>query len=127
MTKRKLPYTWIALGYAVLILIVSSIPDLTPPELGFKLQDKLYHLLEYSIFSLLLFYAFFNADRELLRKNVLIISLVVGTTFAILDEIHQGMIPGRSADITDFLADFLGLVLVQLILWFYFRKRSIAK
>lgn len=127
MPGKRISYTWLALGYAILILIVSSIPDLSPPQLGFRFQDKLYHFLEYGIFSVLLYFALYNSPKDLLRKNVLLISLVMGSSFAILDEIHQNLIPGRSADVTDFLADFLGLFFVQLIFWFYYRKRSIAR
>lgn len=122
MFGKRFPYTWLALGYAALILIISSIPDLSPPQLGFEFQDKLYHLVEYSIFSVLLFFALFNSPRDFLRKNILIIALLIGTTFAALDEAHQNLIPGRSADILDFIADFLGLALIQLILWFSYRK-----
>jgi VanZ family protein len=126
VSKKRFPYTWLALAYALLILIVSSIPDLTPPELGFKFQDKLYHFLEYGIFSVLLFFSLLNSPKDFLRKNVLLISLFIGASFAILDEIHQRFIPGRSADILDFAADFLGVALIQLVFWVYYSKRHIA-
>ena len=48
--------------------------------------------------------------------------MLIGISFAVLDEVHQNLIPGRSADILDFIADFLGLAIIQLILWFSYRK-----
>jgi VanZ family protein len=124
LPKRKIPYAWLALVYAVLILIVSSIPDLKTPQLGFENQDKLYHFIEYSIFSVLLFFALLNSNKNFLRKNVLLISLLIGASFGILDELHQKFIPGRTADILDFTADFVGVALIQVCFWIYHRRKS---
>ena len=123
--KKRLPYAWLALAYAVLMLIVSSIPDLSPPQLGFEYQDKLYHFVEYGIFSVLLFFTLLNSKRDFLRKNVLLISLLIGASFAILDELHQKFIPGRQADVLDFTADFVGVALIQICFWVYHRKRLV--
>ena len=123
-TKKRFPYVWVALAYAVLILIFSSIPDLSPPQLGFEYQDKLYHFIEYSIFSVLLFFTLLNSSKDFLRKNVLLISLLIGASFGILDELHQKFIPGRQADILDFTADFVGVALIQVCFWIYHRKKS---
>lgn len=125
VSKKKVPYAWLALAYAVLILIFSSIPDLSPPQLGFEYQDKLYHLMEYGVFSVLLFFALLNSKKDFLRKNVLFISLLIGASFGILDELHQKFIPGRQADVLDFTADFVGVALIQLCFWIYHRKRLV--
>ncbi|MDP3025246.1 MAG: VanZ family protein [candidate division Zixibacteria bacterium] len=125
MLKKGIPYAWLALAYAVLILIISSIPDLSPPQLGFEYQDKLYHFIEYSIFSVFLFFALLNSSKDFLRKNVLLISLLIGASFAILDELHQKFIPGRQADVLDFTADFVGVALIQICFWVYHRRKSV--
>ena len=125
MLKKGIPYAWLALAYAVLILIVSSIPDLKTPQLGFEYQDKLYHFIEYGIFSVFLFFALLNSSKDFLRKNVLLISLLIGASFAILDELHQKFIPGRQADVLDFTADFVGVALIQICFWVYHRKKSV--
>jgi VanZ family protein len=125
VSKKKIPYSWLALAYAVLILIVSSIPDLKTPQLGFEYQDKLYHFIEYGIFSVFLFFALLNSSKDFLRKNVLLISLLIGASFGILDELHQKFIPGRQADVLDFTADFVGVALIQICFWVYHRKKSV--
>jgi VanZ family protein len=124
VSKKRIPYSWLTLVYAVLILIVSSIPDLKTPQLGFEYQDKLYHFIEYGIFSAFLFFALLNSSRDFLRKNVLMISLLIGASFGILDELHQKFIPGRQADILDFTADFVGIALIQVCFWVYYKKKS---
>lgn len=124
VSKKKIPFTWLTLVYAILILIVSSIPNLKTPQLGFENQDKLYHFIEYSIFSVLLFFTLLNSNKNFLRKNVLLISILIGASFGILDELHQKFIPGRTADILDFTADFVGITIIQIVFWIYYRRKS---
>ncbi|KPK76548.1 MAG: hypothetical protein AMJ89_03940 [candidate division Zixibacteria bacterium SM23_73] len=117
-------FKFIALIYAVLIFIVSSIPGLTPPSLGFQLEDKVYHFIEYSIFSFLLFLAFFTAKRDFFKKHVFLFSSLIGIIYAYSDEFHQRLVPGRSYDLYDFLADCLGIISIQAILWIYLGWKS---
>jgi VanZ family protein len=124
ITKRLFSFKFIALIYAVLIFIISSIPGLTPPPLGFQLEDKVYHFIEYAIFSSLLFLAFFTAKMDFFKKNVFLFSSLIGIIYAYSDELHQRLIPGRSYDLYDFLADCLGIILIQAALWIYLGWKS---
>lgn len=122
--KKLFSFKFIALLYAVLIFIVSSIPEITPPSLGFQLEDKIYHFIEYSIFSFLLFLAFFTAKTDFFKRNVFLFSSLIGIIYAYSDEFHQRLVPGRSYDLYDFLADCLGIILIQAILWIYLGWKS---
>ena len=117
--KKLSSFKFIALIYAILIFIISSIPQITPPSLGFKLEDKVYHFIEYSIFSFLLFLAFSNARTDFFKKNLFLLSSLIGIIYAYSDEFHQRFVPGRTYDLYDFLADCLGIILIQAILWVY--------
>jgi len=117
--KKLFSFKFIALVYAVLIFIISSIPQITLPFLGFTLEDKVYHFLEYAIFSFLLFLAFFKSQRDFFRRNVFLFSSLIGIIYAYSDEFHQRFVPGRLYDLYDFLADCLGIILIQTILWGY--------
>ena len=121
---RLFSFKSVALIYAALIFIISSLPRITPPPLGFRFEDKVYHFLEYSIFSFLLFLAFFKAKTDFFRKNVFLLSSLIGIAFAYSDEFHQRFVPGRSYDLFDFLADCLGVVLIQAVLWIYLGWRG---
>jgi VanZ family protein len=45
--------------------------------------------------------------------------------YALSDEIHQRFVPGRSCEFLDFVADSLGIVVVQMCIWLYLRiKRN---
>lgn len=98
--------------YLILIFILSSIPGDNLPELGFELNDKLIHLGVY-FFAFLLFYlSFSNFMKEsLISRNPLVFSLIFTNLYAILDELHQALVPNRSAEFFDFVADFIGSLL----------------
>ena len=129
ITKKLFSFKLIALVYAVLIFIISSIPQISPPSLGFQFEDKVYHFIEYSIFSFLLFSAFFKAKTDFFKKNVFLFSSLIGIAYAYSDEFHQRFVPGRSYDLYDFLADCLGIILIQTALWIYlgWKSRRTAK
>ncbi|MFQ6032554.1 MAG: VanZ family protein [Candidatus Zixiibacteriota bacterium] len=112
-------FKFMALLYAVLIFILSSIPKMTPPSLGFEAEDKVYHFIEYAIFSFLLFWAFFKAKTGFFKRHVFLLSSLTGILYAYSDEFHQRFVPGRSYDLYDFLADCLGIILIQATLWIY--------
>jgi len=112
-----------ALFYALLIFIASAIPQVTLP-LEFKWGDKVMHFIEYGIFSFLLFLAFFTSGKEFLKRNVFVLSILIGTVYGFSDEIHQKFVPGRNCDVYDFLTDGLGIVVVQVVIWLYLRRRA---
>lgn len=107
----------LVVGYAVLIFVLSSIPHLTPPKIEFILLDKLVHFVIYAFLSYLLFLAFFKTGKNLFHKNAHLFSISIGILYALTDELHQKFVPGRSCDFFDFLADGIGVILVQWILW----------
>ncbi|MGB8656811.1 MAG: VanZ family protein [Candidatus Zixiibacteriota bacterium] len=114
---------YVALFYAILIFAVSAIPNITLPSLGLTFEDKILHFIEYSIFSFFLFLAFFTSRRKFLREKVLLFSSLIGIAYALSDEIHQKFVPGRHCDVFDFLADCLGIMVIQIAVWFYLRRK----
>jgi VanZ family protein len=126
MFRKLFVFKYIAIFYALLIFVVSAIPQI-PPPLAFKWGDKVAHLIEYGIFSFLLFLAFYPSGKEFLKRNVFFLSVVVGIVYGFLDEIHQNFVPGRNCDIYDFLADCLGIIIIQVALWMYLRRRRKRK
>jgi len=123
MTKKLVSFKYIALFYALLIFAVSAIPQI-PPPLAFKWGDKVLHFIEYSIFSFLLFLSFFTSGKEFFKKNVFLLSSFIGIIYGLSDEIHQKFVPGRNCDVFDFLADCLGIIFIQLVIWLYLKRRS---
>ncbi len=93
--------------WGILILIVSSIPNLKLPVPEQYSEDKVAHFFEYFVFSgLFSLYLFFSNRSE---QKIFILTLIL-IAFAYLDELHQKLIPGRQYSLFDFSADFLGII-----------------
>jgi VanZ family protein len=92
------------------IWVLSSQSTLPKPKgiLGF---DKFQHLLAYFVLSAVLGLWFSREFWQTGRSRALIISLVIASLYGIIDEFHQSFVPGRNANIWDWLADTLGAVL----------------
>ncbi len=108
-----------AAAWAVLIFILSSIPRLHPPDLGFHAQDKLAHAVVYAVFGWLLSRSFGACVTN--RRGAVFLVILLGTAYAASDELHQKFVPGRCADGYDFLADVFGLVFSQMAV--FIKKR----
>ena len=102
------PYTVITIGYMLLITLLSHVPQEDLPKLDLDGLDYLFHFAEYSILGFLLFRSI--TSDELLTFHPFYGSLLIGISFAILDEFHQSFVPGRHMSSTDVLFDSLGIV-----------------
>ena len=101
-----------AIGFAALILAVSSRPGTDLPSTGVAQGDKGLHVLEYFVFGVLLF-----LPCRGLRWQVCVPVLAAGIAFAALDESFQTFIPGRSGDPADFAMDVVGLLAALAVGW----------
>ena len=102
------PYTVITIGYMFLITLLSHVPQDDIPKSDLDSIDYPFHFAEYSILGFLLFRSI--TSDELLTFHPFYGSLLIGISFAILDEFHQSFVPGRHMSSTDVLFDSLGIV-----------------
>lgn len=75
----------------------------------FEYSDKVMHLIAYFIYGLAVQY--FLTIFTLTKKLFLLFTLLIGGIYGASDEFHQSFVAGRQADVYDFLADFLGVLL----------------
>lgn len=98
--------------WLVLILLISSIPDLPGPDLssGDSLVrfDYILHLLEYFILISLLLFWRAGPDHRI-RNGFIVLAFLGGIIVASLDEYHQTWIPGRSFNPMDMYYNYAGL------------------
>ena len=94
----------------MLILIGSSIPGGAVPDVFRLTWDKLLHVIEYCILGILGFRYF-----SVMLKQPLIGIIIIGITIGIIDEIYQGIIPGRFTSSIDVIADSIGVISGALI------------
>ncbi len=92
--------------FLFLILVGSSVPGGSVPEITTLTWDKLLHVIEYTIMGFLGIRAFnhgINSSKILLATS--------GMIFACIDEAWQTMIPGRFSSQYDIIADVIGVIL----------------
>ena len=107
--SRRFIWYWLpAALWAALILVGTSLPRVPVP--GVQGGDKLAHLAVYGVLGLLLMRALGSTCRSVGLREIGV-TLALGGAFAGLDELHQIPLPGRGADVCDWLADLVGLAL----------------
>jgi VanZ family protein len=114
--RRALPAYW------VFLFCVTHFPKLELPG-RVPQSDKLLHVAAFGLLAFL-YWRFAEARHRPLSGRFVWIALAVLVLYAALDEWLQGF-AGRSADLTDWLANVLGVVLVLAALeW---RRRVAAR
>ena len=122
MINKFINLTFLVL-YCSFIFWLSSKPTLPAPML-FTHQDKIFHMGAYFIMGILA-WRFFN---DLFAKPIIVflVSLCFSSIYGISDEWHQSYVPGREADILDWLADTLGAITALVAIQLTRRKFKLA-
>lgn len=107
-----LRYNFFTILWAILILVLTVTPGTDMPKtdiwdvLAF---DKIAHLFVFAVFVLLMIVGFSKQYRYLyFRYNAVRLALAMGLAYGLLIEIVQALIPERTLEYSDILADSLG-------------------
>ncbi len=104
---------YLLIAWILAIIIVSSIPSIPSLKLHTANNeirlDYLIHFLEYGALTFLTFLAFAGERFSLGLKKGLIVTVSI-FLFAIVDEFHQKLIPGRSFNYYDILSNITGVI-----------------
>jgi VanZ family protein len=90
-----------------------------PPQLArfaFEGADKLAHMGIYAGLATLVALGLRAAPRRYSPRVLWLAPLCFATAYGATDELHQGLIDGRTAEIADLAADFTGALLAQALL-----------
>lgn len=100
VSRVRSPWRWAAPAVvAAIIVVATSIPRLQLPD---GPSDKQWHFAGYAALGLTFGWARGGPWRRHLASFAALLA------FAAVDELHQRLIPGRSADIADWVADGAG-------------------
>ena len=115
--------------YWILLFTLTSLPSQSVPAVG--VNDKVEHMLAYFGLSFLMYLALLFQKKSItIRKNALLFTLLFVFAYGILDEVHQLLIPGRSCELLDFMADILGgiigIITVKILVHLYKFQESTA-
>jgi VanZ family protein len=107
--------------YWIILFVLTTLPGNEALNIG--VNDKIEHFGAYGVLSAILYLnLLFQEKYPLYKKYPATFTLVVASLYGMVDELHQIFVPGRTADIRDWLADFLGSVLGVLIIKFILIK-----
>jgi VanZ family protein len=93
-----------SIAYLGIIFYLSSQSKPLDMDIGFKGIDKFLHIGEYAMTGFLLFFSLKKSGV----KRAFIVAFILSTAYGISDEIHQSLVPNRSSDLFDIIADMLG-------------------
>jgi VanZ family protein len=94
----------------IIISFQSSTSKIKLPDLSFDFIDKLVHFFVFGILGWLIARGMYKSKNYFIHKNFILLAIFMGTIFGLIDEWHQSLVPGRQADVGDWLADVLGII-----------------
>ena len=97
-------------AYAGLIFFVSGLshPEESFPSFLEGVSDKLLHTIEYVVLGALCCRAFREGAGAWATRYSLGLAILASTGYGISDELHQALVPDRTLEGVDMLADLLG-------------------
>lgn len=109
----------------IAIISISSIPHLPTLKIHTAKSDirldYLIHFCQYGLLTLVAFIAYSDKNFNIRAgKALLLIATLI--LFAISDEFHQKLIPGRSFSLKDILSNLSGIVVAAVITILIFRS-----
>ena len=100
--------------YCLLIFWLSSRSVISTP-MFFEHQDKVHHMGAYFIMGMLTWRFFKDYITSTMKLSI--VTLCFCSIYGLSDEWHQSFVPGRYADIMDWLADTLGATIAIISLY----------
>jgi VanZ family protein len=108
--------------YWIVLFVATTIPARSVPSLGIG-GDKVAHFFAYLILSVLLYLTLsFQKKSSFGQRNAILLTLAVAICYGVFDELHQMLVPGRSAELLDWIADSLGASFGVLLTSLFLKK-----
>ena len=104
--------------WALVIFSFSASPTVRTSEIHWQdfVIKKTVHLVEYFIFSFLLYRALVNS--QIGKRNAILYTVIVAFFYGVTDEFHQSYTPGREPRLRDVMIDTAGSLL---FVFFFYR------
>jgi len=122
LEKRKVLLVYLPLIiYWLILFIATTLPTERLPSLGFT--DKINHFIAYFILAVLVSLTLiYQRKSRFLFEKAPVATIVICLFYGAVDELHQLLVPGRSAETLDWIADALGTILGVLVIYFLITK-----
>jgi len=107
--------------YWIILFVLTSLPATL--AITTKISDKINHFGAYGLLSVLLYLnLYFQYKFKLPNKYPALFTVLIASFYGFLDEMHQMLVPGRSAEFLDWFADFSGSLVAVIITSYLIRK-----
>ena len=117
------------IAWVLTIIILSSIPNIPTLKIHTAKSeirlDYMMHFCEYGILTFMTFLSFAGGEFRINWKKIIIIAVSL-ILFAVLDELHQKLIPGRTCSVKDMSSDAMGVFAATLFTFLVFRSIRIG-
>lgn len=119
--KKKLFVFTPLIIYWIILFIATTLPVQSVPSIA--VSDKINHLLAYFLLGVLLYLTLiFQRKSVFLFDNATWATIVIASFYGALDEFHQMFVPGRFAEVLDWLADATGSALGVFFITYLIKK-----
>jgi len=110
--------------WLIVIFIESSFPSNAYPKIEIWSADKLVHMGVYGLLAALAYISLIHQEKyPKLLKHAILFTILVCAVYGAVDEFHQYFVPNRDCEFLDWFADFLGAVIMILLIKYYLSKR----
>jgi len=110
--------------YMGLIFLVSGLPSAPLPE---GVSDKSGHVLAYLVLGVLSVRAVGGGLGRRVTISIALGALAISVGYGAFDEWHQGLVPGRFPDMTDWYADAIGSMIGLGACWAWSMIRALGR
>ncbi|MBK7626902.1 MAG: VanZ family protein [Bacteroidales bacterium] len=122
------PYArYFLITWLLIIITVSSIPSIPTLKIHTAKSeirlDYLIHFCEYGLLAGMAFLAFVSSEFKMTNKRFFLITSCL-ILFAVLDEYHQKLIPGRAFNLKDIYSNIAGILAALVFCVVVFRMIS---
>jgi len=104
---------YLLIAWVLTIIILSSIPNIPTLKVHTARAeirlDYLIHFCEYGVLTFIAFLSYAGGEFKISYKKYILITVGL-ILFAVLDELHQKLIPGRTYNIKDIISNVTGIV-----------------
>ncbi len=116
ISNNRKYYTIAVILWISALFSATFLPGTDLPEISFKLNDKLIHVIMYLVLSILFLNASWKEKFLKIPKKRIVMTVLMSVGFiAVITEIIQGFIPGRNTSLYDTIANLIGVVIGFLV------------
>jgi VanZ family protein len=116
------------IAWVLTIIILSSIPNIPTLKIHTAKSeirlDYMMHFCEYGILTFMTFLSFAGGEFRINWKKIIMIAVSL-ILFAVLDKLHQKLIPGRTCSVKDIASNVTGILAAIIFTLFVFRSIAI--